>query len=1041
MPGFYIRNNVVIVNHRKQADYMDTEKVWGIDLTGRKMWYEPWPVDENGVYHAPSEEEITETYGISGEAVRETLLYFEECGGETVKLVEMLNNHVVDERYNISRRQLLDPARWYNNEYYFYFIMFTKKIIGRYNFHFGENSNEQLSVYHKIYEKGLMNYIPYGKDEDGIDIHDYAMTNILGPLLYLEDIAKIDSGDFIKFLNTSFKDNFTIGRDFFKNESYWLNAEFIQYGYSFILIISNDNFTLQKAADYTVAKRLRTARLIINVSRKAAHYSLMRVTSKANSVFDYIFKISGETFHLSATFKSTFNLHKYSKYYYSCIIHSQKINIGAFTAVIKILYRINDVKFDQSSLYPYNNGFTIIYKLNLFYRKRIIKALVALVIAYALFIPFIYLHNFNLYLYSIISTVTASILFWNLLLRLENNELQLKLDDNSKVAIDQLEVLEKTSAELLEERNMLEQKVTERTSELAAANEKLLELDRMKTNFFANISHELRTPLTLMLTPVKGALKGTALGSNDLEMIERNGSNLLSLINDLLDVSRITAGRMELKAAKTDSGRMLKSCCAEMESAAKLKGLVLNCEVPLTPVELYVDEKIIQVISNLFSNSFKFTEPGGRIDVKLTGNDSEAILTFSDTGSGIPADKIGMIFERFTQADTTSTRRYEGTGIGLSIVKDIVELHGGKISVTSRHVKDFPQDHGTLFTITIPVGMDHFKDRTDVEILEDPDSPYESDMPHGAVITGTFSNISLPHIRGIGKPSDKTDFPANSENFNEEIPTILVVEDNTDMRGLLERMLTGMYNVFSAADGFKALEVLDSNSSIDLVLSDIMMPGMDGHELLEHIRSDERYEGLPVIFLTARADQFMKLEGLDLGAIDYVTKPFSSDELMLRIRNQMAMKIMRNRLVEANNRLYAQLKNRSDSDNTSVSSSTEKKLERVIEFIKENYTSSISREGIASAVDMSPDHLSRSFKRHTGKRIDSYINELRIMEAKRQLLETDKTVIRIAFDTGFESISPFNRVFLDIEGMSPTKYRKIIRNGSSLTPVSNIGCS
>jgi len=549
---------------------------------------------------------------------------------------------------------------------------------------------------------------------------------------------------------------------------------------------------------------------------------------------------------------------------------------------------------------------------------------------------------------------------------------------------------------------------------------KLKELDNLKSQFFANISHELRTPLTLMLSPVKEALKESPLDKSDLEMIERNGSNLLSLINDLLDVSRITAGRMKLRAVRTDMGALLRRCCAEVESAAKLKGISLTCALPERPVELYVDNRIMQVLSNLFSNSFKFTEPGGGIGIAMSTDDLGAVITFGDTGCGIPADKLGAVFDRFTQADTSSTRRYEGTGIGLSIVRELVELHGGSVSVESRYAGDFPEDHGTVFTVRIPRGKEHFRSRADVEILEEDDARF-----------APGAGVSMPHVRGLTVEADR---PAPPESFNGEKPSLLVVEDNADMRSMLHGMLAGMYNVFTAANGFEALGLLDGNANIDLVLSDIMMPGMDGHELLERIRSDSRLEGLPVVFLTARADQAMKIEGLDLGAIDYVTKPFSADELMLRIRNQMTLKIMRNRLVEANKRLYAQLRAGSGGDGTTVTSTTERKLERVMEFIKENFTFNISREGLAAAVDMSPDHLSRSFGKYTGRRIDAYINELRIEEAKRQLAATDKTVIRIAFDTGFETIRSFNRVFSEAEGMSPTKYREECRAQGGFVP-------
>ena len=162
-------------------------KYWGIDLTGRKMWHKPWPVDKDGSYKAPDEKDIDEIYGLSGEAVKETLVYFEECGGDTGRLVDMLNEHTYSDEYIITREDLLSSDRWYTNEYYFYFIMFTKKVIGRYDFHFGENIDEQLSVYHKCFEKGFLRFYPWGREVNGSIVRDQTLGNITGPLLYLKE--------------------------------------------------------------------------------------------------------------------------------------------------------------------------------------------------------------------------------------------------------------------------------------------------------------------------------------------------------------------------------------------------------------------------------------------------------------------------------------------------------------------------------------------------------------------------------------------------------------------------------------------------------------------------------------------------------------------------------------------------------------------------------------------------------------------------------------------------------------------------------------
>lgn len=551
----------------------------------------------------------------------------------------------------------------------------------------------------------------------------------------------------------------------------------------------------------------------------------------------------------------------------------------------------------------------------------------------------------------------------------------------------------------------LEQKVSERTMELAAANEKLRNLDRAKTDFFANISHELRTPLTLILAPVDSALSGRPLDTQSLELIQRSGRSLLSLINDLLDVSRITAGRMTLHVAETDLCDLVKSCCAGVESAAKLKGIELET-ITGPPVMVYADtEKIIHVMSNFLSNSFKFTETGGRIEVFVSSTDGHAIITFRDTGCGIPEDKIGSIFERFTQADTSSTRRHEGTGIGLSIVKDFVELHGGTVSAESRHIDEYPEDHGTVFTVKIPLGKVHLEGRGDVMFTEKRSSLTE-----------------FPFMRGVDISADAASLDVTAVNA-EDAPAILVVEDNSDLRRVLKDMLKERFTVYTAANGTEAVDILNSVYGIDIVLSDIMMPGMDGHALLSWIRSDERFEGLPVLFLTARADSFMKLEGLGLGAVDYVTKPFSTEELMLRINNQMELKTHRNTLARNYRNILAKLKSLGSRN---VSGDSAAKIDAVCGFIKTHFTENLTREDLATSAGLNPDTFSRMFNQHTGSTLADYINSLRLDEAKRLLAVTDDTVTRICIDTGFDNIRTFNRVFKKETGMSPVEFRESV---------------
>ena len=579
----------------------------------------------------------------------------------------------------------------------------------------------------------------------------------------------------------------------------------------------------------------------------------------------------------------------------------------------------------------------------------------------------------------------------------------MKFDLNYDLSRLQLDDLEKISSALMKERNLFEYKVIERTAELAEANEKLRELDKAKTDFFANISHELRTPLTLILAPIEEALSGRELNKNTLEMVHRNALELLSLINGLLEISRITAGKHKLMIAETDLSEIVKQFCGSMESAARLKGIELLCNTEKA-VTIFADtDRLGNIISNFFSNSFKFTEPGGAIEVTIKSDNTGAILEFKDTGCGIAEDKLSVIFERFTQGDTGSTRKYKGTGIGLSIVKEIVELHCGEVSVQSRCREADAENHGTVFTVKFPFGKEHFKNRDDVEFIS----------------RGKNIPVIIPHVKGLDLPQETEGIPV--ENFSETAPAILLVEDNPDLRSLLVNMLSPMYIIHEASNGIEAVNILESTDEIDLVLSGIMMPGMDGHEFLKWIRENEKLEGLPVILLTARADHFMRIEELNLGATDYVTKPFNSDELMLRIKNQMELKLLRNKT----ERNYRKLLEKLDELKTRpLGEKLSAKIETVCEFINENYICNLTREDLAVAAELNPDTFSRVFNQHTGKTLNDYIYDLRIEEARRRLKETGETVTRIAIDTGFDNIRTFNRVFKRLAGVSPGEFRK-----------------
>ena len=392
--------------------------------------------------------------------------------------------------------------------------------------------------------------------------------------------------------------------------------------------------------------------------------------------------------------------------------------------------------------------------------------------------------------------------------------------------------------------------------ELEASNRQLLELDRLKSEFFANISHELRTPLTLSLGAFKGLLKFSPAPECE-QLIQsgmRNTSRLLFLINELLDLAKFDSGRAELRKRCFDLALLVRSVAANFESShtrrIHFKGLD-------QPVAAEADPRQMKkVLYNLLSNAFKFSDPDeGQIWIRLSAKEDRVDLELEDNGIGIPPDQLERIFDRFTQVEGSATRRYEGSGIGLALVKEIVTHHGGTIAVEST------LGRGSTFTITLPRG---------------------GASPDKMVALEEDDTITFPAFRESGQERDRpaTVSPAPSDDR----PLVLVADDNTDMRGYVELMLSRQFRTALARDGAEALDQARTLRP-DLILTDIMMPRMSGYDLLKAVRQDPALRSIPVILLTARAGTEARVESLDAGANDYIAKPFDEEELLARVSN------------------------------------------------------------------------------------------------------------------------------------------------------------
>lgn len=540
--------------------------------------------------------------------------------------------------------------------------------------------------------------------------------------------------------------------------------------------------------------------------------------------------------------------------------------------------------------------------------------------------------------------------------------------------------------------------------EIKDLNEKLQSFDKIKTDFFSNISHEIRTPLTLFKTPIESYFDGKIKINNIDEFLSnllKNAQHLSNLINNLLDFSKLDAGRMNLTIKETDINKFLQNYIYSFKTSAELKNIKLDFRNLSENLKIFIDQdKIDKVFMNIFSNALKFTEQGGEITVKLWNDDNCCFMEFTDTGSGIPENMKDAVFERFRQVDSGFNRSHEGSGIGLALAKEYMVMHGGKITLESKYFKDFPKDHGSKFTLVFSTGKKHFEKMNNIDVV------FEKGTDD------SIESLKQIDILKMNYTPKKTD--ASNNNGTDSKPSILVVEDNPEMADFIANILSKDYNISFAKNGIEAIDKLNAKG-IDLVLSDMMMPEMDGYTLLKSIRIEEKFRRLPVIMLTARADDKIKIDSLENGANDYLTKPFNSRELLARVSSQIHLKLFMEKLIDK--------VDKKNKDKKDVSASVIKKLEYTVEFLNNNFLDIISRENLAATLDMSPDYFSRLFKQHTGKKIQEFINELRIKYAADMLTSTNKKIIDIAMESGFETLRTFNRDFIKRMNISPSEYR------------------
>ncbi len=567
------------------------------------------------------------------------------------------------------------------------------------------------------------------------------------------------------------------------------------------------------------------------------------------------------------------------------------------------------------------------------------------------------------------------------------------------------ETVHRRTRKIKKKNALLEQQATQ----LQEQSEKLKEMDKAKSSFFANISHEFRTPLTLIMSPVEQLLsREKDTGKNIIyQTILRNAQQLLTFINQLLELSRLDSGKMKLKTAYMDMVALIKDTITSFHTLAEQQELTLEFQCPLPEVYLYIDvDKMEEVLYNLLSNAVKFTPPGGKITVsaEVETASKAVVISVKDTGCGIPGEQLANIFDRFFRAGEATGNSIKGTGIGLSLSREFIRLHGGTIDVHSR------EDSGTEFVVRLPLEEEHPGPTGDTTPLALGSAPRRDRTKEIEIMAAAAKDGKEPV-----PPESDTGDTGETEDKVPDKEIILVVEDHRDMRKHIRDILEPSYRVIEAVNGKEGMDIAGKHMPA-LVVSDIMMPEFNGYDLCTTLKKDIKTCHIPVILLTAKASEKSIAKGLGAGADDYVTKPFNAGMLLTRIRNlielrrQMQLKIKREKMLLPSK--------------VTVSNQDEQFLEEFQKVIEENLDNpDFNIEVLGKKLFIGRSTLFKKIHALTGETPNQFIQSYRLERGAQLLRENYGNVTEVAMAVGFSSSQYFARCFKERFHQSPKAFQ------------------
>ncbi len=908
-----------------------------------------------------------------GTAIIRCVRAFVDHGGDPEALCELLSQHLSNPRFTVTPEGLVQSDRRYSYEFYFYLFVFAKTILEDPGFRYMPTRGDQLESFHNILEQGPMRFDPWQCDECGSFAGQLSITNMLSMFMYVEEVIEASpssdapngertiSRDALNCLNSCVSESFRVDRGFFDKEELLISMEYLLYLSEIFIMLTNDKDFVYNALYYGFLHDSKLARSIFSQPAMSPVEGFMLWQTRTNNLYRMEFRQRPQRLDVRLHLRNLFNTGMLGAYREASVDGIQKACLGVHRAFMELATR-HPVRTRILQNDGLLNEFTVRIRWQTLRFTPI--ALSMAIIGTAGYVGaslLAFQHAWPAWSRVLVSGVAgASITGLIIALAISRKRTRImkrQFADTRTVIDEQYVSLKETSAELLQERNALEEKVRLRTAELEDALSSLTRLDHAKTNFLANITHELRTPLTLLSVPMENVRAGRYGSSIPVdhpvfELVQRNLNRLNHQIKQLLDYTRLDLGAMPFHLQVVPLVAYVRGLVAELESLAERRGLALVMINRTTRHEVYisVDQTMLETaLLNLINNALKFTEKGEvRLVVGPELDNTMVRVSVEDTGIGFDSHLKESLFERFVQCEDRPDRRVEGAGLGLALVREIAVQNGWRLDAEGR------RGEGATFSVDIPVSTASGSDDA-------------HSVPSGTDRVGRTA-VGLHAI---------VETTPGYEDRGRNI--VLLIDDNPDMGTLVSDVLEPEFFVVWCRSGEEALRYLSEHPLVSLVVCDVMMPGMSGFALRERLVEEPAFKDIPFVFLTALDDVEDRFRGLSGGALDYIRKPFKAAELRLKVRNILDLQDARYRQALSDSAAVERLSRLGAAEKTEAADRaslfrdtciTPAEL-RVLELLREG----LQDKEIADRLSISPrtvaSHLHRLYRKtETGNRLE-----------------------------------------------------------------------